>query len=247
MCKNLVGMLFGAAVSLSSAHAIAAEDVFSAAGASAAAIQGQVDAFRTSLGTLNANVAGSFASGRREINWDGVPDALSAPNNMPANFFNVNSPRGAVFSGPASGFKVSGNAAVGAPTEFSEINATYRSLFTTFSAPRLFTALGSPFVDVLFFVPGSTTPAVTTGFGAVFTDVDLANDTSIQFFGVNNNSLGVFAVPNTAGNATRRTSSNASNVWRDLRSRSSFGTKPGFTRAAASARLPSSANTGSRM
>ena len=109
---------------------------------------------------------------------------------MPANFFNVNSPRGAVFSGPASGFKVSGNAAVGAPTEFSEINATYRSLFTTFSAPRLFTALGSPFVDVLFFVPGSTTPAVTTGFGAVFTDVDLANDTSIQFFGVNNNSLG---------------------------------------------------------
>jgi hypothetical protein len=66
MCKNLVGMLFGAAVSLSSAHAIAAEDVFSAAGASAAAIQGQVDAFRTSLGTLNANVAGSFASGRRE-------------------------------------------------------------------------------------------------------------------------------------------------------------------------------------
>lgn len=56
------------------------------------------DAFRTTLGggtTAGAN--GSFGGLRREINWDGVPDALSAPNNLPANFFNVNSPRGVLF------------------------------------------------------------------------------------------------------------------------------------------------------
>ena len=197
--KRTLTLGLAAAVWLIGSEVTHSEVIFSAAGN----IQGQVDAFRAAVGNpLNPNVPGSFGSGRREINWDGVPDALSAPNNLPPDFFNVNSPRGAVFAGPASGFRVSGNPAVGAPPEFSEINATYPSLFTTFSAPRLFTGLGSNIVDVLFFVPGSTTPAVTTGFGSVFTDVDLANVTSIQFFGVNNNSLGVFSVPNIAGNET---------------------------------------------
>jgi hypothetical protein len=57
-------------------------------------------------------------------------------------------------------------------------------------------------VDVNFFVPGSTTPAVTTGFGSVFTDVDLVSTTSIEFFDVNNNSFGVLFVPNFPGNQT---------------------------------------------
>ena len=55
----------------------ALEITFSASGPDAAAITPTVDAFRTDLGSLNANVAGSFGTGRREINWDGVP----------ANFF----------------------------------------------------------------------------------------------------------------------------------------------------------------
>src|SRR4051794_12163274 len=81
-----------------------------ATGANAAAIQSAVDAFRADLGTLNANTAGSVGSGRREINWDGVPDALAAPNALPANFFNTTSPRGAVFATTGSGFQVSANA-----------------------------------------------------------------------------------------------------------------------------------------
>src|SRR5213592_5197134 len=95
----------------------AAPITFSASGSSPAGIQATVDAYRADLGSLNPNVAGSFGSGRREINWDGVPDASSAPNLLPANFFNVNSPRGTVFSTPGSGFEVSANAAVG-PIEF---------------------------------------------------------------------------------------------------------------------------------
>ena len=81
--------------------------VSSASGDNPAAISSTVDAYRASLGALNPNTAGSVGSGRREINWDGVPNAFSAPNNLPANFFNVNSPRGAVFATPGSGFQVS--------------------------------------------------------------------------------------------------------------------------------------------
>src|SRR5437867_5699692 len=128
---------------LSPTLTLAAPVVFAASGASPADIQAAVDAFRTFLGALNPNVAGSFPSGRREINWDGVPDAFSAPNNLPANFFNANSPRGAVFFIPGSGFQVSGNAGV-APIEFDNLRPDASRKFTTFSPQRLFTALESP-------------------------------------------------------------------------------------------------------
>ena len=103
MHKTLLSIAVGVAVSTLSAYAGAAPIVTGASGANAAAIQATVDSYRLQLGTLNANVAGSFGSGRREINWDGVPDALSAPNLLPANFFNVNSPRGVLFGTPGTG------------------------------------------------------------------------------------------------------------------------------------------------
>src|SRR6184192_3503491 len=79
--------------------------IYDAAGASPGDIVAVVDAFRANLGTLNPNVAGSFGFGRREINWDGVPDAFAAPNLLPANFFNVNSPRGVIFATTGTGFE----------------------------------------------------------------------------------------------------------------------------------------------
>jgi len=175
---------------------------FSATGTDAVAIQATVDAYRANLGVLNPNVAGSFGSGRREINWDGVPDGFSAPNNLPANFFNVNSPRGVVFSTPGTGFQVSANAGGATPVEFGNIDPQYPDFFAPFSAQRLFTALGSNITDINFFVPGTTTPAWTSGFGAIFSDVDVSNTTSIQYFDVLGNSLGTFFVPATAGPAT---------------------------------------------
>jgi hypothetical protein len=179
--------------------------VYSATGFSPGDITAAVNAFRTDLGNLNPNVEGSFGTGRREINWDGVPDALAAPNLLPPNFFNTNSPgraRGVIFSSPSGLFQVSANAASGTAIEFGNLNATYPGLFETFTAERLFTSLNSNFVDVSFFVPGSTTPAAVSGFGAVFTDVDLANLTSIEFFDLQNASLGTFAVPNIPGDET---------------------------------------------
>jgi hypothetical protein len=181
---------------------VAAPILFSAAGVNAAGIQATVDAFRGALGPLNPNVAGSFGSGRREINWDGVPDIFAAPNNLPANFFNVNSPRGAVLSTPGTGFQVSATAASLTPVQFGNIDPSYPAFFEPFSAERLFTALGSTITDVTFFLPGSTTAALSTGFGAVFSDVDLANTSFLEFFDALNNSLGKWAVQSIAGNET---------------------------------------------
>jgi hypothetical protein len=183
-----VAMLVG----LSPTSAFASSVVFSASGDSPAAILSAVDAYRSALGTLNANVAGSFGSGRREINWDGVPNAAAAPNPLPADFFNVTSPRGVVFSTPGTGFQVSASSG---DVEFNNLNPGYSTSFQTFSSPRLFTALGSSTTDVSFFVPGSTAPAFTSGFGVVFTDVDLTGTTGLQLFDLQNNLLAAAFAP----------------------------------------------------
>jgi hypothetical protein len=168
--------------------------VFQAAGPNGASIQGTVDAYREALGTLNANNPGSVGSGRREINWDGVPDEASDPNAFPPDFFNAPLPgraRGAVFANRAgSGFLVSADAdnPTRTPPRFDRLNPGYRLIFSTFSRERLFTALGrgsgrgGNVTEVRFFVPGEATPALSRGFGAVFTDVDLARRTRIEYF-----------------------------------------------------------------
>jgi hypothetical protein len=62
--------------------------------------------------------------------------------------------------------------------------------------------LNSTVTDVTFVVPGSLSPASTSAFGVVFTDVDTANTSSLEFFGLGGSSLGKFFVPNTVGNET---------------------------------------------
>jgi hypothetical protein len=164
--------------------------VFEASGATPADIQTEVDAFRDFLGPNNG-IGGTFPSGRREINWDGVPDAFSAPNLLPANFFNSNSPRGAVFFTLGTGFQVSANSVnpTNTPVRFGNIFPVYPALFSTFSPQRLFTALGSNITENLFFIPGTTHSATVKGFGAVFTDVNADHSTKIEYFDVNGNLL----------------------------------------------------------
>jgi hypothetical protein len=148
-------------------------------GANAAAIQAGVDQFRTDLGGANNGVGGSFTSGRREINWDGVPANFSEPNNLPANFFNVNSPRGIIFNaietdtGAAlNRFAVSATAASGVAVRFGNINASYSTIFQAFSGQQLFIARNTPNLEITFFIPGTKIPATVSGFGLVFADVD---------------------------------------------------------------------------
>jgi hypothetical protein len=202
-CPKLPLLMFATALAVSAPTGLAQalSISFFASGPDAAAITPAVNAFRTDLGSLNPNVVGSLGTGRREINWDGVPANFSAPNLLPNDFFNVNSPRGTVFSTPGTGVAVSATATNGTE-RFGNIDPNYPSLFQVFSSPKLFTAINSNIVDVNFFVPGSSVPALTRGFGAVFTHAALLDTTSLMFFGPNNESLGTFFVPSFPGDQT---------------------------------------------
>lgn len=177
-----------------------------ATGANAVAVQGTVDAFRIDLGDpVNGAIPGSQGAGRRQINWDAVADADAANGRFPADFFNAVSPRGVIFGGdPRISFQVSADAAnpAGTGVRFDNLNGTYDTAFATFSAERLFTPLGFNVMDVEFVVPGSLDPAVVTGFGAVFVDVDVPNTSKIDFFDASNTLLfsrNVLSVGNNDG------------------------------------------------
>jgi hypothetical protein len=157
-----------------------------------------VDEYRNLLGSDNGVEPGNKGpSGYREINWDGVPDEMAAPNFMPSDFFNApEAPRarGAFFSTPGEGIQVSADSEnpTSTPLYFTHINPGYT--FKTFSDERLFSPIGSNVVDLTFFVPGSNTPAAVRGFGAVYTDVD-TNHTAFEYFDKDGNSLGTFETP----------------------------------------------------
>lgn len=169
-------------------------------GATAAELTGVVNAFRQDLGDpVNApNSPDLFTTGRREINWDGVPDPASSPNNLPPDFFNNNSKRGALLSTPGTAVRVSANDPNGAgtPLNFGDIEPTYTANFLRFSGDQLFTPIGSNVTEVHFFVPSQPTVAATvSGFGVVFSDVDEATSSKVEFFDANGRLLTTLRAP----------------------------------------------------
>lgn len=190
-----------ALVSVACGQAVAAPVLRSSVGPDAASILSTVDLFRAdiSLGGSNNGNGGSFAIGRREINWDGGANSnVTTP--LAANGFNGNPvQRGALYSTPGTGFiqsaRIPGDDA-NPNLRFGDINATYDNTFKTFSAQKLFAANESTITDVRFFIPNSpSTPATVGGFGVVFTDVDLANTTRIELFDPADALIGSYAVP----------------------------------------------------
>jgi hypothetical protein len=135
--------------------------------------------------------------GRREINWDGVPDDKAAPGFLPPNIFAA---RGVVLTTPGKGVQVSARAGnpAGVPPRFGNINPSYSTTFAHFSAERLFSPVGSNAVDVTFVVAGTDQLATSRGFGAVYVDVDKEH-TAFEFFDASDKSLGRFAVPANNG------------------------------------------------
>jgi hypothetical protein len=160
-------------------------------GADPASIQGVVDAFRFILGDPNnGNSPGPLASGRREINWDGGGATTASPAGNPfAGFQNT---RGALFTTPGTGFL---QTPLDAP-ELAAINPTYVSTFEFFSPQRIFTAVDSNITDATFTIPGNPAqPAFITGFGVIFSDVDVPGSATLEFFDLGGGSLGVFSAP----------------------------------------------------
>ncbi len=156
-----------------------------------------VDRYRADLGGVDNGNAPAAWSGRREINWDGVPAVVSSPAALPLTAFQG---RGAIFATPGSSVQVSQNVADG-PIEFDNLRVGSSARFRTFSPQKLFTPVGSNVTDVRFVRPGTATPATTKGFGAVFTDVDRAG-TRIAYYDKWNNHLGTYAVPPRSGSQT---------------------------------------------
>jgi len=187
--------------------------VFQAAGPSAASIQTAVAEYRIALGDQNKDADGPKDAGRREINWDGPASNLETaigPNPL-RNFLNT---RGALISTPdGTGFVQA------TPDGLAALfgNASYGTIFRAFSRFRLFSAIGGRVTEVNFFRPGGgDIPAVTKGFGAVFTDVDQPDgsgpggkrgnrksSTLIEYFGANGELLFSSFVPASPGDGNQ--------------------------------------------
>jgi hypothetical protein len=160
-------------------------------------INAAVTEFRNLLGPLNNSTG--MTTGRREINWDGVPDSLDGKK-LPNDFFNpvganaqVTLQRGVLYAGTSD--------AMVSQTKFAEVNANASGGFSTFSGNKGFAVVNSIEWPVTFERAGQHTPATVQGFGAVFSDVDKDNSTFIEFFN-DNTSLGRFYVKahdNTTG------------------------------------------------
>lgn len=162
-------------------------------------VAAKLEEFRNVLGG-SLNQAPGQTGGRREVNWDGVPAGFTNNNNFPLDFFNSTDP--AVGNGRKRGLQYATNGTLIRldSSDFFDIDPSYANQFDPFSRRKLITPVGTNVTEIVFKVPGTATDASVKGFGAVFSDVDDANATCIEFFN-GNKSLGVFKAPAAAGSA----------------------------------------------
>lgn len=166
--------------------------VIQSAGDSATIIT-QINNFRTLIGDPVNNTPGATV-GRREVNWDGVPPALTNNDQFPADFFNLTDPagangrkRGLVYTAASLPLRLDS-------TSFSQIDPSYADEFIPFSQKKLLISVSSNVSEAEFRVAGTNTNAFVKGFGIIFSDVDDANSTYLECFN-GNTSLGVVKAP----------------------------------------------------
>lgn len=172
--------------------------VIHAAAGDSASISLKLAEFRILAGDGVNNAPGA-STGRREVNWDGVPANFTNSNNFPPDFFGGSDAalpngrkRGLILTNSGTSFRVDS-------TDFSDIDPSYANEFESFTRKRLFAYMGNTVTEVRFKVPGTNTDAYTSSFGVIFSDVDMASSTSVEYFN-GTKSLGVYkALPAPQG------------------------------------------------
>ncbi|HYC29441.1 MAG TPA: hypothetical protein VEB42_11500, partial [Chitinophagaceae bacterium] len=152
-------------------------------------ILAKLNEFREQLGALNTTPG--HTTGRREISWDGVPDSL-LNKNLPFDFFNPIGPQASVSQQRGLRYD-DGNFRV-STDGFSGVNVLAAGEFRSFSGNKAFANVSNDLWPIGFQVAGQQAAASVSGFGMVFSDVDLPNSTSLEFFN-NDKSLGKYFVP----------------------------------------------------
>ena len=163
--------------------------VVSAVGDSAGIVT-KLNELRSLLGDP-LNVAPGVTGGRREVNWDAVPPAFTNSNNFPFDFFGAfdaalpnGRKRGLILGNTGTTLRVDS-------TDFADIDASYAQQFESFSKKRLFASAGTNVTEITFKIPGTNTNGFVNGFAVIFSDVDIAQKTSVEYFN-GAKSLGVF-------------------------------------------------------
>lgn len=150
-----------------------------------------VPAFAEAIGAVdNAGAPGQHdATGRRRINWDGVPAQVTDVDNFPATFFNLTATRGLEYiTTPGTGLRVSSK-------QFADINPTYATELVPFTNPKVFAPIGTNRAEFQFRIPGSATPGLVQSFGAVVVDVDRATSTRLEAFDKDGRRIALVLVP----------------------------------------------------
>lgn len=177
LCITLTGVL---AVS-TPFQKVEAATLFSGVGEDAATA---FEAMKAAIGGLdNTTAIGPQVGGFRTVNWDGVlldgtdfggNTQVIVPNKVvgiPEDRFLS---RGALYNDV---YIVSGDG-------LESVNSGVAGQFPAFSPKNIFVHFGEEEneIDQSFTLAGTTTPAATRGFGAIFIDVELPNTSSIEFF-----------------------------------------------------------------
>jgi hypothetical protein len=160
-------------------------------------ITSKVNEFRTLLGNPLNTTTGQ-TTGRREINWDIVP-AQFETESLPKDFFNptdagapISLKRGFAYNSDGN-FRVSSNGFGGEDPDFTP-------QMQAFSGSKTFANVSSFAWEPEFLVAGTAEKASVKGFGAVFSDVDIENNSSLEFFN-GDKSLGKYFVPTHTSNS----------------------------------------------